>query len=45
MNPRDLEFNDFNAVRAELDRLQRGGYDKTGAWDLAPGLQSPRTIS
>jgi len=35
MNPRDLAFTDFNAVRAELDRLQRGGYDKTGAWDLA----------
>jgi uncharacterized protein DUF1569 len=35
MNPRDLQFADFNAVRAELDRLQRGGYDKAGAWDLA----------
>jgi hypothetical protein len=35
MTPRDLEFKDFDAVRAELDRLHLNGYDKAGAWDLA----------
>jgi Protein of unknown function (DUF1569) len=34
MTPRELKFADFAAVRAELDRLQRG-YDKAGTWDLA----------
>ena len=35
MNLRNLEFTDFNAVRTELDRLQRGGYEQAGTWDLA----------
>ena len=35
MPERNLELNDYSAVRAELDRLHRGGYDKVGNWDLA----------
>jgi Protein of unknown function (DUF1569) len=34
MSQRTLQFADFAAVRAELDRLERG-YEKIGAWDLA----------
>jgi Protein of unknown function (DUF1569) len=32
---RQLQFNDFAEVRAELARLRAGGYQKLGQWDLA----------
>jgi len=32
---RQLHFADFDALRAEVDRLHRNGYQKIGAWDLA----------
>jgi hypothetical protein len=35
MEPRQLDFTNFNDVLAEVDRLHRGGYDKLGQWDLA----------
>src|SRR6516162_2963833 len=35
MEPRQLDFTNFNEVLAEVDRLHRGGYDKLGQWDLA----------
>jgi|SRR5437667_6575951 len=35
MTPRELRFADCAAVRAELDRLHTGGYERTGNWDLA----------
>ena len=35
MQPRVLDFKDFDEVLAEVDRLHRGGYEKAGRWDLA----------
>jgi Protein of unknown function (DUF1569) len=35
MQARTLDFRDFSSVAAELDRLHKGGYDKSGSWDLA----------
>jgi hypothetical protein len=35
MQPRPLDFKDFDEVLAEVDRLHRGGYEKAGQWDLA----------
>lgn len=35
MEPRQLQFKDFAEVRAEVDQLHRGGYEKLGQWDLA----------
>src|SRR5262245_49859104 len=35
MERRPLEFPDFAAALADLDRLHRGGYQKAGGWDLA----------
>ncbi len=35
MEQRRLDFKDFNAVLAEVDRLHQGGYTKAGQWDLA----------
>lgn len=35
MEPRQLSFDDFAQVRAELDRLQTDGYRPAGQWDLA----------
>jgi hypothetical protein len=32
---RQLQFMDFAEVRAEMDRLHQGGYEKLGQWDLA----------
>lgn len=35
MSQSELPLKDFAAVRAELDRLHRHGYEKRGKWDLA----------
>lgn len=35
MTQRELSFANFKDMRAELDRLQRNGYDRSGQWDLA----------
>jgi hypothetical protein len=35
MGQRQLQFNDFAEVLAEVDRLHREGYEKLGQWDLA----------
>jgi hypothetical protein len=35
MERRQLTFTDFDAVLADLHQLQRNGYRKAGAWDLA----------
>jgi hypothetical protein len=35
VEPRQLDFNDFPAVLAEVERLHRDGYEKLGHWDLA----------
>jgi hypothetical protein len=35
MKRRRLDFQDFQAVEKEIDRLQAGGYQKAGSWDLA----------
>jgi hypothetical protein len=35
MEQRQLQFKDFAEVRAEVARLQHGGYQKLGQWDLA----------
>jgi hypothetical protein len=35
MGQRQLDFKDFAEVRAEVDRLHGGGYEKLGQWDLA----------
>ncbi len=35
MPQRQLDFKAFTEVRAELDRLHQGGYEKLGQWDLA----------
>jgi hypothetical protein len=35
MGQRQLHFNDFAEVCAEVNRLHRGGYEKLGQWDLA----------
>jgi len=35
MKPRRLQFNNYAEVRAEVDRLHRGAYEKVGRWDLA----------
>jgi hypothetical protein len=32
---RQLQFNDFAEVQAEVDRLHQRGYEKLGQWDLA----------
>ena len=32
--PRALSFERFDAIRQELDRLERGGYDQAGQWNL-----------
>jgi hypothetical protein len=32
---RQLKFASFDDVVAEVERLQAGGYDKAGTWDLA----------
>jgi hypothetical protein len=32
---RQLVFTNFDEVRAELDRLHTGGYQRTGNWELA----------
>jgi hypothetical protein len=32
---RSLDFADFEAVEKEIDRLQQGGYQRAGNWDLA----------
>src|SRR5262245_4670699 len=34
MQRRQLDFHDFDSVAAEIDRLQKNGYDKVGRWDL-----------
>jgi hypothetical protein len=35
MKPRRLEFNDFDDVNQEAERLLNGTYQKAGTWDLA----------
>jgi hypothetical protein len=35
MQPRQLNFKNFDEALAEVDRLHRGGYEKAGQWDLA----------
>lgn len=35
MPQRELQLKNFGAVRDELDRLHRGGFDKLGQWDLS----------
>ena len=34
MQRRQLDFRDFDALTAEIERLKRGGYMKAGNWDL-----------
>jgi hypothetical protein len=35
MQRRQLAFHDLAEVKADLDRLQRAGYERVGNWDLA----------
>ena len=35
---RRLDFQTWPELLAEVDRLQRGGYDRTGNWDLSQTL-------
>jgi len=35
MKPRALEFDDFDDISREADRLLKHGYDTAGNWDLA----------
>src|SRR5262249_51788440 len=35
MEQRHLDFPDFPAALADVDRLHAGGYEKAGTWDLA----------
>lgn len=35
MERRQLDFRDFDAIVADVDRLHTGGYEKVGKWDLA----------
>lgn len=35
MQPRQLDFTDFSQVLADIERLQRQGYDRAATWDLA----------
>jgi hypothetical protein len=35
MQPRQLDFRNFDQALAEVDRLHRVGYDRAGRWDLA----------
>ncbi|HZT79571.1 MAG TPA: DUF1569 domain-containing protein [Gemmataceae bacterium] len=35
MTRRALDFRDFGAVAAEVERLRRTGYDQAGNWNLA----------
>lgn len=42
MQPRDLDFKNFDEVLADVERLHRQGYDRAGNWDLAQVLDHLR---
>ena len=38
MEPRELSFQNFDEVKAEVNRLHTQGHDRAGKWDLAQVL-------
>jgi hypothetical protein len=38
MQPRELDFKNFDEALAEAERLHRSGYERAGNWDLAQVL-------
>jgi hypothetical protein len=42
LSPRELSYQSFDDILAEVDRLHKNGYDRAGNWDLAQNLDHLR---